>query len=395
MFNMTNTAMSSLNTTLNTTLFSTNHNPLSFFFKHIYLLLLFIVGTIGNGFVIIVFGQRALRTAIGSTGSNMSVYPFLFYMAISDTIYLLILFCLWLSNYSNILHRPVICQLTLYLTYVCNFVSAYFTVSFTAQRLFAVVKPFRVSYVLSWYRSRCLTLLIVLIACLIYLYLPFLVGIVNGQCYSLEHLRWLNRLMDIVDSIIVFLIPYIAIIIMNTIIIFTLRHMKQNQNELLFRNSSNLNNIHEVTRRNASRKMTKLLLTVSTLYLIVCAPYACIHTWRLLFIKEQFQKQFLQRLERNFHLIYHISFAMNFYIYIMFDSKFRRELKRLFIKCKINAEHYFRQPNIPDDESLNCHNSSLGFRHIQLTDQSSPCLTVTTNDISFKYRCKQFKGHYR
>jgi hypothetical protein len=180
-------------------------------------LLLVIIGGIGNGFVIIIFSQRALRSTIGSVGSNMSVYPFLFYMAISDTIYLFILFCLWLSNYINILHRPVICQLTLYLTYVCNFINAYYTISFTAQRLFAVIKPFRVSHVLSWYRSRCLALGIIVIACLIYSYLPFLVGIVHGRCYSLEHLRWINELMDIIDCIIVFLIPYIMIITMNII----------------------------------------------------------------------------------------------------------------------------------------------------------------------------------
>ncbi len=181
MFSITNTTLSSFNTTLNVAMSLKSLHFLNFFFNNIYLLLLVIIGGIGNGFVIIVFGQRALRSTIGSIGSNMSVYPFLFYMAISDTIYLFILFCLWLSNYINILHRPIICQLTLYLTYVCNFINAYYTVSFTAQRLFAVVKPFRVSHVLSWYRSRCLALFIIIIACLIYSYLPFLIGIVDGR----------------------------------------------------------------------------------------------------------------------------------------------------------------------------------------------------------------------
>ena len=391
MLSLTNTTLINL-----TTITPTNYfNLLNFFFNHIYLLLLVIIGCIGNGFVIIIFGQRALRTTIGCIGSNMSVYPFLFYMAISDTIYLFILFCLWLSNYKNILHRPVICQLTLYLTYVCNFINAYYTVSFTAQRLFAVVQPFRVAHVLSWYRSRCLALGIIVLACLVYSYLPFLVGIVNGHCYSLEHLRWINELMDIIDCIIVFLIPYIMIITMNTIILISLRRMKQVQHEFLFRHNSQINKIRELTRRNASRQMTKLLLTVSTSYLIICAPYACIHTWRLLYAQKHIQTKFLRQLEYYFHLIYHISFAMNFYIYIIFGSKFRRELKRFFHKCRIYFYHCFQQKNLSENDLSMTHNSS-NCEQLQLMDKNIQCSTLTTGGggLAVGYRWKHPKALY-
>jgi len=395
MFSITNTTLNSFSTTLNATMSLKSLNLLTFFFNNIYLLLVVIIGGIGNGFVIMIFGQRALRSTIGTIGSNMSVYPFLFYMAISDTIYLSILFCLWLSNYINILHRPVICQLTLYLTYVCNFVNAYYTVSFTVQRLFAVVKPFRVSHVLSWYRSRCLALFIIIIACLIYSYLPFLVGIVNGRCYSLKHLRWINELMDIIDCIIVFLIPYIMIITMNTIILISLKRMKQAEHIFLFQNNSQLNKIREITRRNASRKMTKLLLTVSTSYLIICGPYACIHTWRLLYDHGKYQTKVIRQLEYYFHLIYHISFAMNFYIYIAFGSKFRREVKRFFIKCKRNFSHCFRHENIfENDDSSSNPNNSLNFEQFQLMHQNSHSPALAANNLAFDFKWKQSKTLY-
>lgn len=358
------------NSTLSTTTISTSYyslNGLDFFFKHIYLLLLVIIGCIGNIFVIIIFGQKAFRTTIRCVGSSMSVYPFLFYMAISDTMYLIILFCLWLSNYINVLHRPVICQITLYLTYVCNFINAYYTIAFTAQRLFAVINPIRVSHVLSWYRSRCLALSIIIFACLLYSYIPFLVGIVNGKCFSLPERRWINLYMDIIDCCIVIIIPYIVIITMNTIILISLRRMKQNRQEFLFQSHSQLITIRELTRRNASRKMTKLLLTVSTSYLIICAPYACIHTWSLLHNRKEEEKNsyLLEKLEHYSLFIYHISFAMNFYIYIVFGSKFRRELKRFFTKSKQNFYHYFREKKFFVDND----------NQLELTDKNST-LTV-------------------
>ena len=311
---------------------------LNFFFNHIYLLLLVVVGCLGNALVIIIFGQKAFRTTIRGVGASVSVYPFLFYMAISDTMYLLVLFCLWLSNYINVLHRPVICQVTLYLTYVCNFINAYYTIAFTAQRLFAVVKPFRVSHVLSWYRSRCLALSLILFAFLLYSYIPVLVDTEKGICYSRDKYRWINEYMDVIDCIVVFLIPYIVIIAMNTAILISLRRMKQTRQVFLFQSNSKFNRIRELTRRNASRRMTKLILTISTSYLIIGAPYACIHTWRLLAIghKELVGSPVINRLEYYAHCIYHMSFAMNFYIYIVFGSKFRRELRRLFIKSRQN-----------------------------------------------------------
>lgn len=393
MFSMANTTLNGFNISVNETMSLQSLSPLNFFFNNIYLLLLLIIGGIGNGFIIIIFGQRALRSNIVSIGFNLSVYPFLFYMAISDTIYLFILFCLWLSNYVNILHRPGICQLTLYLTYVCNFINAYYTVSFTAQRLFAVVKPFRVSHVLSWYRSRCLALFIIIIACLIYSYLPFLIGIVDGRCYSLKHLRWINELMDIIDCIIVFLIPYIMIITMNTVIVISLKRMKRGEHILLFQNNIQINKIREITRRNASRKMTKLLLTASTAYLIICGPYACIHTWRLLFGQGKSPTKLMRQLEHYFHLIYHISFAMNFYIYIAFGSKFRRELKRFLIKCQRNYSRCFRDENYYEDDTSTNPNNSSNFEQFQLRNKNSSCPTLTTGGLAFAYKWKQSK-HY-
>lgn len=335
---------------------------LNFFFNHIYLLLLPIIGSIGNGFVIIIFGQRAFRTRIESIGSNMSIYPFLFYMAISDTVYLTILFFSWLTNYINILHRPVLCQLTLYISYVCNFINAYYTIAFTTQRLFAVVNPFQVSHVLSWYRSRCIALSIIVFGCFIYSYLPFLIGIVEGKCFSRPEYRFINKCMDIIDAIIVILIPYIVIITMNTIILISLRRMKHDQHEVLFQHQSQLIRMRELTRRNASRKVTTLLLILSTSYLIICAPYACTHTWCLLRNCREDRQNYklLRQLEQYSLYIYYISFAMNFYIYILFGSKFRRELKRFLTKSKQGFYQYFQEKKVFENDN-----------QLELTDRNS------------------------
>ena len=367
-------------------------NALNFFFNHVYLLLLIIAGGIGNGFVIVIFGQRALRSTNGPISPHLSSYPFLFYMAISDTLYLLILFCLWLSNHVNILHRPVICQATLYVTYVCNFISAYFTVAFTVQRLFAVVQPFRVSLVLSWSRSRSLALFTVVVACLIYSYLLFTVGIVDSRCFSLERWHRLNSLMDVLDSILVFLIPYVLIITMNTFILLSLRRMRPGHDDPLFHPSLEINRIRELTRRCASRKMTQLLLTVSTSYLIICGPYASVHAWRLLKQHEPHIDKLLRQWEYYFHLIYHLSFAMNFYIYIVFGSRFRRELKRVLYKCKIHCYRCLPHEHVSHRAAVHYPSTHLLRQHT--TDQHSTCPSLSAAGFSFTYKWKHSDALY-
>ncbi|CAF1102271.1 unnamed protein product, partial [Didymodactylos carnosus] len=348
--------LNNVTTNTNFTGFNATHY-IDFFFKYIYLLLVVIVGCIGNLFVIIIFGQKTLRT--GSSGNSVSVYPFLLYMAMSDTLYLIILFLLWLSNFVNILHRPVICQLTLYCTYVCNFINAYYTVSFTAQRLFAVTKPFRASDVLSCYILFLVTIVPV----------P---GSSKKMCFSRNSTRWINELMDIVDCFVVFVIPYVNVITMNSIMLFTLTYGMKRENFGFGETKINhVNKAREITRRNASRRMTKLLLTVSTSYLIVCGPYFFTHTWRLL-RHNKTNGKLLNTLEGYFHYIHHISFAMNFYIYIAFGARFRRESKRLCSKWKLTLlRNTKKSKQIQQHQNYHCYGgqSSEPFEKGDLLEQ--------------------------
>lgn len=195
------------------------------------------------------------------------------------------------------------------------------------------MKPFRVSDLLSWQRSRRIALIILIVACSIYSYLPFLTGIVNGRCFSFEKFRWFNKIMDIVDCVVVFLIPYLLIITMNGLIVVSLRTPESQVEEILFQRSLQLVKVRQVTRRRASRKMTRFLLTVSSSYLIICGPYALVHSYRL--IRSLNNDRTIILIEHFSHYIYQMSFAMNFYIYIVFGSKFRREFRRFIWKCRV------------------------------------------------------------
>lgn len=62
---------------------------------------------------------------------------------------------------------------------------------------------------------------------------------------------------------------------------------------------------------------------------------------------------------------------MNFYIYIVFGSKFRRELKRVFTKSKQNFSRYFHEKKIFENDA-----------QLELTDKNSTMTVEFTLDTN-------------
>jgi hypothetical protein len=105
---------------------------------HLYLIVLIIIGCIGNFLTIIIFSS-----------SKFSHYKrtkfYLICLSISDLVYLSVLFFVWLDaeDFSNILNKNYVCQFSVYLTYISGFMSANLIIVFTTQRFFSIVFPFK------------------------------------------------------------------------------------------------------------------------------------------------------------------------------------------------------------------------------------------------------------
>ncbi len=81
---------------------------------------------------------------------------------------------------------------------------------------------------------------------------------------------------------------------------------------------------------------------------------------------------------------------MNFYIYMVFGSKFRRELKRFFTKSKQNFYHYFREKKFFDNDNqleLTDKNSTITIEYTFNTNTN----TINNNQNSLlNYCCCHF-----
>lgn len=97
---------------------------------------LVVTGSVGNILSVLVFFKTKLR--------KLSSSYYLAALGISDTCFLLLSFMSWLSFVDvPITHEIVICQLTMFLSGVCSFLSVWFVVAFTVERFIAVLYPLK------------------------------------------------------------------------------------------------------------------------------------------------------------------------------------------------------------------------------------------------------------
>jgi hypothetical protein len=190
-------------------------------------LIVTVIGLIGNACTIIVLNRQSMR----KWRSSMLLTA----LAAVDFLYLLIIFLSILDSLTNQtigLHRSLIlCQVTVYITHVCSFLSASFTLSFTLQRFVAVIFPLHANTIISSRSSIINIFLLLCFGCSFYSFSFFVTNLSQGQCREDESYPVLFPLL-IVDTCLTFVLPFICILVFNCAIVYKLQHRKKFGNGL-------------------------------------------------------------------------------------------------------------------------------------------------------------------
>jgi hypothetical protein len=185
-------------------------------------LIVSVIGLIGNACTIVVLNRQSMRKWRSSI--------LLSALAGVDLLYLLIIFLSILDVLTNQaigLNRSIIlCQATVYITHVCSFLSASFTLSFTLQRFVAVLFPLHANTIIS-HRSSIINILILSVfGCSFYSFSFFITNVSTGQCLEDESYPATFPLL-IVDTCLTFVLPFIFILLFNFAIVYKLRNRKK------------------------------------------------------------------------------------------------------------------------------------------------------------------------
>ena len=319
----------------------------------IFTIIITIIGLIGHFLTIFIFGQKRFR--------KNSTHVYIFCLAITNTIYLLIHFSDYIiKNNVNLINtnNNLICKLFSYLKYVLRFISTYIIISFNLQRLFYVCLPFQARFKSknSGWLTVCTVIIISFLLnswSLLLFEIKFNYNSNYYYYYCDVKTNWINEYFQItfIYLILQMILPIIIIIISNSIIIYNLKKseyethkieqmsiLKQTKKMQLLlpcniipakfkdfnKNTTNYFNvgqlINKITNKsNNTKKVNEILVFISFSYVLFNLPYLI--TWCIFYYGNYYintnpiEINHIYTVLKISEIFYLLSYCINFYIY--------------------------------------------------------------------------------
>ena len=291
-------------------------------------------GTCGNILSIVVLTRKSIRKSTTAI--------FLIFLTFSDLCVLYTgLFRQWLIYLIDIDIRhfsEVFCKIHTWLVYSSLDFSAWIIISVTLERIIAVWCPYS-------HNTKCsrqtaivciITLLIFVLslnAHLLYGMVDKESGIIEQKCSSVDedYSNFFRAVWSWMDLCMFCLIPFAVIVFGNSIILFKLfqRRRTSNQED----RNRELNHDHHHQHRHSS--MTAMLCTLNTVFFITTLPISMYNIGYTYWYSTQDQHT-IAKLELWWSVVNMLMYtnnALNFLLYSLSGSRFRKELKR--VVCRI------------------------------------------------------------
>ncbi|CAG9819627.1 unnamed protein product [Phaedon cochleariae] len=187
-----------------------------------YVPVIVVVGVVGNFLSFLVLLTTHLKVRSSSY--------YLAALAVTDSGYLACILLVYCSSNGVVdwFHQDGFCQLWVYLTYVCSFLSVWFIVAFTVERFIAVRYPLRKPYVCTVSRAKMIVLSLTCVAFLLHSYVFWIASVVDQRCHLNPDYVDLAEYVNYVDTIVTFLVPVVLIVGMNALIARSLLRFRKN-----------------------------------------------------------------------------------------------------------------------------------------------------------------------
>ena len=334
-----------------------------------------IVGVMGNSVSFLVFMCSHLR--------RLSSSVYLAALSLADAGFLLCMLIKWANDLGvPLLYNDQWCQLFLYVSCVFSFLSVWYVVSFSAERFIAVCLPFQRQDMCTPKRAKFVVTALAGLAFLTYTFviwtsemkIPFMSKITT--CLPKKEYHHLWTCFYSIDTIFTLIIPSIAIIFLNIRIIVAVvrlhrdaRRMNEHGDYRHVRGipiskstskcakccrggRSHGDKNTRTTPHSSQVKVTKMLVTVSTTFLLLNLPTHCLRLYTFITFMSVDAKyyphsQVFRQLQRLFLLVHYSNFAVNFIIYNICGRNFRLGLKHLVKRIRHNARKCW-QSNYPN-----------------------------------------------
>lgn len=295
------------------------------------------IGLSGNSLSLFVFLSQPMRKLSASVYlaalSSSDIMSLLFYV-LTD----------WLNrglpHYPHsprveFLHITGVCQLLLYLGYISRFMSSWIVTAFTVERYIGVCHPLKIRGFSGPPAARKVIAILVAFAVMLCLFKPLLseVNKINtlSVCSRRRGFEHISFVLDIIFGISITLLPFIVITVLNILIVRKLFHRNRNHKQLMTEESV------------IKLEFTLILLAISLCFIVFNLPYFTV--WSILYLRSDHlasansiittEQDKLQGILILTRIVFFLNYCVNFFLYSVTGSYFRKELKQVF---RLNAQ---------------------------------------------------------
>lgn len=307
-------------------------------------------------------GMTPIICALGLLGNIVATTVFLnasqrktscsLYLAarsISDSGFLLALLIVCMSDLGlNAFNIQGICQVVIFLTYICGFLSVWLVVMVTVENYVRICRPFSVNTYCNTKIAKIVIVSLIITALVVYNFPLWTTGIVvnisNGekQCSRLKIFDTINQIVTYADTVLTLVVPTLVIVTLMVAITYSILELIHRQARL---KRPRLNN-NEQRRSSPQSKVTKLLFAVSFVFVFLTIPSHVIRLQMLIkYLYKDTQCSTMAELsaQKIFQLLYYLSFSVNIIIYVIFGDTFRKVLCSHLMcvkKFRRNSDYY-------------------------------------------------------
>ena len=299
---------------------------------------LILFGMFGNVMIIVIHKRTALT-------SSMSV--FFLTLAASDLVLLCVsCFIEWINvifEISTTAQSDTLCKLVLFLIYVSGILSAWTLVAMTVQRAVCVLFPHRANVLCTVGKSKAIVVSMVLFIAVIHTHLLYgmYVGMHDGHKACVirrDYEPFFQEIWTWADVLMFSLLPWLCLAVSNSLLVWKLRLSLREAKLSL--GSGQADRINDRNKKAKSISIT--LIAVSTAFLLLTFPMSFYQILSFMFwmngsIRALRSSRFVYYVRQIGRPLWYANSCINFYIYCLTGSKFRREAKQI-LRCMFHDD---------------------------------------------------------
>ena len=332
------------------------------------------IGLAGNLLSFIVFVCTYMR--------RLSSSIYLAALSVADSFFLICVTLSWAKHTGVYVYvQDGWCQTFVYMTYVSSFLSVWYVVAFTCERYIVVFFPLRRQDLCTTKRAKIVVSCLALSAVVLYSFGIWTSGVsqimdFEPVCGPLRNYMDLVDIFNNIDTVMTLLLPFLAILVMNLkitykVVLFYREKKSFSLSDSLnghYRSMMQVNPVSHKTRLVYTRtqvRVTKMLLTVSTIFLVLNLPR---HTTRTYFFLMRFldegyiPSETIMLWDKIFLNLYYMHFSVNLFLYSMMNKNFRKALVWLGRRIRHSACEVVARYPIP------CSSIDKGYTHAQTAE---------------------------